>query len=1125
MKETIGKKAAFAAIAVLIMLAIITAFCATAATASATEAEAQGDYIAENWTAMPADDFTKCDKGNTSSQSRDYVAGRREIQLTGGAGAVSAGGGSAYLSSVFYINPETDDYTDFTFTMTFRASYYLNDARWFGIMYRMQKDENDLPGGYIFTNRMNTRSAYTANVGKVISGVTGGDNGFKDTEHTTAKNAYTDGKYHTVTITMQGNTAKHWVDGKLIGTAVTTDKDAIVGGHDRGGFAILVSQCTINIKSCSISRTVTEPNAQTEPAPLPEPSEYAVSDFTEACSNDWILNSKSLTAGSSKKTNANGELVLKAGNTDNKQYYGGLFTINAGATYGDFTFEMAFKVTPRSWHNLDRWFGVVYRANYKNTDGTTLGYTAASHVTGYVMQYRVSGKNAYSSINNGTDKIPNFKDDGVINAGDSLADGSVAPALTDGAYHTLSIKMTGNTAKHYIDGHLVREAQTSLKDGHLGKTYDRGGFALIVNAMELNIKSVKITPAATEDSPQAVRTDNEPVTPYQNENVKIVNAPTVVCDVTDSAALNSLSGAEKPSNAILHLNGDCNVVSESGEVLGGFGEIYASLNHAVIPVAFVADNAAADALINYLQNTLDILDMAVMSDNAALVKKVRTACPRVRGIVSYKEEDLADGNEIDLYGEIVANANENYANVAAIPQSVATAQNVRYIQARFKTVWAYADSTSPADLYSCVNGGAYGIIASDFGAVYDILETYPQNSHTRMPYNVAHRGAFGDEKNPAIAPTENSIGAAEAAIAMGASHLELDVHLSKDGRIVVMHDTTIDRTTTGTGNIGNMTLAEIRNHTLKDGQQIPVLEEVFAVLEEHKEVVLVLELKAGATIVQKIDELIGTGEGQYDVRDQLVIISFNNSGDDLLTDIKTLMPSVPTALLTSGNKADTFVYDLASMGHYNCVLDMGYNNDVHQASYNKEYLTDRGITSWYWTFNDGYAIVEQAEIGHVGVTNNMASVLQTMPNSVEGIAELQKETLSAGDTVSASVKYYDGTSKTVNAKVFYCEKEGDGWKTVVSFTFTTPNNRSMTLFSEAFVINETPKDPEPNPDPTPNPDPNPGDNDGDNKPGSSDSEDKGGCFGSAGANAGMAATALLCGATYILLRKRKSVNK
>ncbi len=61
-------------------------------------------------------------------------------------------------------------------------------------MYRMQYGENDLPGGYIFTNRMNTQSSYTANVGKVISGVTGGDNGFKDTNHSTAKNEFTDGK-------------------------------------------------------------------------------------------------------------------------------------------------------------------------------------------------------------------------------------------------------------------------------------------------------------------------------------------------------------------------------------------------------------------------------------------------------------------------------------------------------------------------------------------------------------------------------------------------------------------------------------------------------------------------------------------------------------------------------------------------------------------------------------------------------------------------------------------------------------------------------------------------------------------------------------------------------------------
>lgn len=131
-----------------------------------------------------------------------------------------------------------------------------------------------------------------------------------------------------------------------------------------------------------------------------------------------------------------------------------------------------------------------------------------------------------------------------------------------------------------------------------------------------------------------------------------------------------------------------------------------------------------------------------------------------------------------------------------------------------------------------------------------------------MSYNVAHRANFSNIDNPSIYPTENSIGAVNTAIGLGASHLELDVHLTKDGQIVVMHDPSIDRTTTGTGNIGDMTLAEIQEYTLKDGQHILVLEEVFEILEQNKDVVLVLELKAGATITEKIKALIGSGEGQ-----------------------------------------------------------------------------------------------------------------------------------------------------------------------------------------------------------------------------------------------------------------------
>lgn len=1016
--------------------------------------EAAFDYAVEAWEEFPQNDFVKNDKGNTTEQVTEYLPGSKELRLTGGGGSVTSPTGSAYLSSIYLINPSVTDYTDFTFTITFRATHWLNDSRWFGIMYRMQTDADGLPGGYIFTNRMNTVSAYTANVGKVISGVTGNDNGFKDTNHSVAKNAYTDRKYHTATVTMQGNTAKHYVDGVLVGTAVTTDKDEIVGGHDSGGFALLVSQCSINVKSCTIQRSVVEPQPSA-PQDVPTAGEYEVTDFSNIASGDWAVSTQSDYANTTRTVNDKGELVLTAVNPDNTLYYGGLFTVNAGAVYGDFTFEIEFKITPRSWINADRWLGVVYHTDTSAT--ARVGTTA-----GYIMQYRVSGKNAYSAVNHNKE----FNDSQIIEAGGALADGTtVAPVLGDGAYHKITVVMTGNTAKHYMDGLLIREAATADKAAHLGATYEKGGFSLIVNSMELNIKSCKITPTATDDVTGVTPCDNTVVSAYQDPDVKIVNAPAVVADVTDDGGLMAISAAKKPTNAILHIDGDCNVIGADGGILGTFDNIYKTIQHSIIPVVYVDGEASANALISYLTDTLDILDLAVMSDDPALVKKVRTACPRIRGIVEYSADAPYTDGKLDLYNNIVGVTNASYANVAVIPQSVATQDNVRYIQARFKTVWVRADGDKKSDFYASVNSGAYGVITGNVSAAYSALESYPANSYTRMSFNVAHRGSFAATDVPTAYPTENSLGAINEAIALGASHLEIDVHLTKDERIVVMHDTTINRTAAvpqedGTLNIGDYTLEQIQKYKLKDGQHIPVLEEVFAVLERHKDVVLVLELKAGKTIVDRINALMGTGDGQYDVRDQVVIITFNNSGDDLLTDIKNVMPTTPAAFLLTGNNTGTLVYDLAATGHYNCGLDMGYNDNVHKNDFNK-YLTDRGISNWYWTFNTMFSVIEQVELGHVGITNNAAGVLMTMPQSVIGEQGQRTETLKAGDKINARVRTYGGEAFAAEADVFYCEKTDNYWTVVVSYTFTDGNGQKLRIYSPSFIVGDMTYEPDP----------------------------------------------------------------
>lgn len=103
-----------------------------------------------------------------------------------------------------------------------------------------------------------------------------------------------------------------------------------------------------------------------------------------------------------------------------------------------------------------------------------------------------------------------------------------------------------------------------------------------------------------------------------------------------------------------------------------------------------------------------------------------------------------------------------------------------------------------------------------------------QTTTTDKVLVVAHRG---DWRN---AP-ENSIQAIQRSIQIGADIVEIDVQKTKDGHLVLMHDKTIDRTTSGKGKVEDYTLAELQKFTLRTGsgtptrQPIPTLEEAMLV--------------------------------------------------------------------------------------------------------------------------------------------------------------------------------------------------------------------------------------------------------------------------------------------------------
>ncbi len=99
---------------------------------------------------------------------------------------------------------------------------------------------------------------------------------------------------------------------------------------------------------------------------------------------------------------------------------------------------------------------------------------------------------------------------------------------------------------------------------------------------------------------------------------------------------------------------------------------------------------------------------------------------------------------------------------------------------------------------------------------------------------IGHRGAPAEEP-------ENTLSSLRRALDLGAAAVELDVQLTRDGRLAVIHDETLDRTTNGRGAVRDRTLAELKQLDAGKGEPIPSLEEVLELVQGRGR--LLVELK------------------------------------------------------------------------------------------------------------------------------------------------------------------------------------------------------------------------------------------------------------------------------------------
>ena len=216
---------------------------------------------------------------------------------------------------------------------------------------------------------------------------------------------------------------------------------------------------------------------------------------------------------------------------------------------------------------------------------------------------------------------------------------------------------------------------------------------------------------------------------------------------------------------------------------------------------------------------------------------------------------------------------------------------------------------------------------------------------------MGHRGAA------ALEP-ENTLLSIGRAIEIGVDAVEIDVRLNKDKEVVVIHDSTVDRTTDGTGPICAFTVEEMKKLDAGKGQPIPTLQEVIEFI--GNKVILVIELKEGGT-VRRVLELIKMNN----LGDTVYVISFWHR---LVKSIKEMDSRIKTGVLLMGCPVDTCIATQASADAL--VMNFAFVDMKFVQTAHKE-----GLKVFVWNIDRRDFLKPYADMGVDGIGTNDPRVL------------------------------------------------------------------------------------------------------------------------------------------------------
>lgn len=811
-------------------------------------------------------------------------------------------------------------------------------------------------------------------------------------------------------------------------------------------------------------------------------------DFSSGLSDDYRI-----VEGADRISAEDGKLILDGRSRESVR----ILLPESLDSYGDYRIEVS--ATIESPENDSRWCSVMYRVQNAN----------------YPYYHICIRQNA--TLSNGVE----FAERTQSNSWNVTETASFSEKIAAGTYYDIKLDISGTSAVYSINGEELIE-----KKGV--ESYRTGAIGLQANRCIMKIDSIKVT-----------RLINNEVTPRdfstlaQSES-KIIGGMTFSEYIESADALSTILAAEeKPANLIFYFNENKKLCDSTLKTeFADAKEVLDKLENTIMPTYVISSEAAANALIAFVEET-GMRDAFVMSTDPALVKKVRNDTDYIRGVLDFTEKyRSAESVTTDDLLEIRGSAASNMASIVVIPENAAVGSNAKYLEDRLISVWVAADEMKGvADALDLLVSGAHGIISNNTALLAQTASTYfTKKTLVRTPLIIGHRGL------PSQAP-ENTLESAILAYENGADVIENDIHLTKDGEIVVMHNDTTGATCNKDLRISSCTLAQLKELYVNKGFEndetysqcrIPTLREYYEEFK-GKDVQIFIEIKSSDTsIVKKLKELTE----EYGMQGQINVITFLPAQ---VKQMKRVFPEISVGLLcdskVSASGANSVSGVLAS------IQPLGTTYNPYYGGHNSKYIYNanmRGILTYPWTFDNDNNMVTHLINGYNGLTTNYCDMAKDFGKRIEtggttfeiGLAEThtptatlftygreEKALLGADDTSSELIILEGGEYVTTDENGVMSFAEGSYTVSYVVKSTTKCSKASVfqyDLYSRVVTLNVSNVEPEPEPEPEPT------------TPTSADPEEKSKDNTAIVIVASVAAVAVIAAVVIVIVKKKKN---